>query len=72
MFCRGAARLGKELVGKVRLVALRLPMQRERSLRIAKLCKFTGNRGWGQIFPRGFWRSGVARDKADFEGGGGG
>ena len=45
----GAARLGMELVGEVHLVALRLPMQREESRRIAKLYEFTGKPGLGSI-----------------------
>jgi hypothetical protein len=53
MSCRGAARLGMEPVGATHRMALRLPMQREESRRIAKLYEFTGKAGLGSNILRG-------------------
>ena len=58
MSCRGAARLGMEPVGATHRMALRLPMQREESRRIAKLYEFTGKVGLGSIVGRYLLRVG--------------
>jgi len=63
----GAARLRIKPADAQHLVVLRLPMKRERSRCIAKLCKFTGKAGPGSIR----WAY-LFGDAADFEGGGGG